>query len=102
MYIFRAYQSPASGTHCGLQCAHMPNFASRYHSGVSYCSRESHVGWYGPVPARLGMEVVMGTPSHDPPGMGSSGGLPPSVGSHVASSSFSVTILPSTSAWNVL
>ena len=24
----RAYQSPCSGTHCGLQCAQIPNFAS--------------------------------------------------------------------------
>ena len=44
MYMLRAYQSPASGTHCGLQCAQMPNLASRYHSGASYCSRESQVG----------------------------------------------------------
>src|SRR5216683_288962 len=32
MYMFRAYQSPCSGKHCALQCAHMPNFASRNHS----------------------------------------------------------------------
>src|SRR5512144_2673552 len=45
MYMFRAYQSPYSGTHCGPQCAHMPNFASRNQSGVRYCASEAHVGW---------------------------------------------------------
>src|SRR5690349_10780907 len=44
----RAYQSPASGWHCGPQCAHMPNLALRYHSGVWYFCNESHVGLKGP------------------------------------------------------
>ena len=44
-YMFRAYQSPYSGTHCGPQCAHMPNFASRNQSGVWYCASDAHVGW---------------------------------------------------------
>ena len=33
MYIWRAYQSPCSGTHCADQWAQMPNFASRNQSG---------------------------------------------------------------------
>jgi len=56
MYMFRAYQSPASGTHCGVQWHQMPNLASRYHSGASYCISESHVGLYGPSPLKPGME----------------------------------------------
>src|SRR6266852_4698700 len=48
MYMFRAYQSPCSGKHCALQCAHMPNFASRNHSGARYCFRDSHSGRNGP------------------------------------------------------
>ena len=39
MYICRAYQSPCSGTHWALQCAQMPNFASRNHSGHPYRRR---------------------------------------------------------------
>src|ERR1700733_5292711 len=98
MYIWRPYQSPASGTHCGLQWAQMPNLASRYHSGASYWRSESHVGWEGPSPARLGTGDSMGTPSHEPPGMGSAGGSPHSVGFQSLGSSFSATILPSTRA----
>lgn len=49
MYILRAYQSPCSGTHCADQCAQMPNFASRNHSGTLYCAfSECHVGSNGP------------------------------------------------------
>src|SRR5713101_1522892 len=49
MYIFRPYQSPCSGTHCADQCAHMPNFASRNHSGVLYCAfSECQLGSNGP------------------------------------------------------
>ncbi len=45
MYMLRAYQSPCSGTHCAVQCAQMPNFASRNHSGVRYwLFSESYVG----------------------------------------------------------
>src|SRR5688500_4682299 len=45
MYMLRAYQSPISGAHCALQCAQMPNLASRNQSGVRYPSTsESHVG----------------------------------------------------------
>ena len=54
MYILRAYQSPASGTHCGPQCAHMPNLASRYHSGASYARSDSHSALNGPSPASPG------------------------------------------------
>src|SRR5260370_398470 len=49
MYIFRPYQSPCSGTHCADQCAQMPNFASRNHSGVLYCAfSECQLGSNGP------------------------------------------------------
>lgn len=48
MYIFRAYQSPCSGTHCGLQCAQIPNFASRNQSGQRYDFRDSQNGRNGP------------------------------------------------------
>src|SRR5664279_4528482 len=44
----RAYQSPSIGTACGPQWAQMPNFASRNHSGHSYCLSDSSVGWKGP------------------------------------------------------
>src|SRR6478735_4340217 len=45
---FRAYQSPCSGTHCGLQCAQIPNFASRNQSGQRYAFRDSQKGKNGP------------------------------------------------------
>ena len=45
----RAYQSPSIGTDCGPQCAQMPNFASRNHSGHRYCLSDSIVGSNGPV-----------------------------------------------------
>src|SRR5208282_3642107 len=48
MYMFRAYQSPCSGTHCGLQCAQMPNFASRNQSGQRYAFSDSQNGRNGP------------------------------------------------------
>src|SRR5690349_12749985 len=47
-YIFLAYQSPASGWHCGPQCAHMPNLASRNQSGVVKFCNDSQVGANGP------------------------------------------------------
>ena len=78
--MLRAYQSPASGTHCGLQCAQMPNLASRYHSGASYCRSESQFGAKGPVPARPGMGDCMGTPSQESGMPGSLGGAPHEVG----------------------
>ena len=43
-YMPRPYQSPASGWHCGPQCAHMPNLALRNHSGTSYWDNDSQVG----------------------------------------------------------
>src|ERR1044071_4322707 len=46
--MFLAYQSPASGWHCGPQCAHMPNLASRNHSGVLKSCNDSQVGLNGP------------------------------------------------------
>src|SRR3954471_7191600 len=52
-YIRRAYQSPCSGTHCAVQCAQMPNLASRNQAGVRYCFSDSHVGSNGPVTRRL-------------------------------------------------
>jgi hypothetical protein len=48
MYMFRAYQSPCSGTHCGLQCAQIPNFASRNQSGQRYDFKDSQNGRNGP------------------------------------------------------
>src|SRR6185437_11136496 len=48
MYMFRAYQSPCSGTHCGLQCAQIPNFASRNQSGQRYDFKDSQNGKNGP------------------------------------------------------
>src|SRR5271157_658720 len=48
MYIFRAYQSPASMADCGPQCAHMPNLASRNHSGISYLLKDARVPSKGP------------------------------------------------------
>src|ERR1700676_2637267 len=89
MYILRAYQSPASGTHWGLQWAQMPNLASRYHSGASYCRSESHVGWYGPSPPRSEIGESMGTPSHEPLGIGKVGGSPHAVGFQAFASRFS-------------
>src|SRR3954471_7953260 len=44
MYIFRAYQSPCSGTHCGDQWAQIPNLASRNHSGHRYWASDCHDG----------------------------------------------------------
>ena len=46
--MFRAYQSPCSGTHCGLQCAQIPNFASRNQFGQRYAFRDSQNGRNGP------------------------------------------------------
>src|SRR5690349_6723029 len=34
--MLRPYQSPASGTHCGPQCAQIPNLASRNQSGTRW------------------------------------------------------------------
>ena len=48
MYIPLAIQSPDPSTHCGPQCAQMPNFASRNHCGVSYFRSDSHVGSKSP------------------------------------------------------
>src|SRR5579872_2417930 len=48
MYMLRAYQSPYSGADCGPQCAQMPNFASRNHSGTRYDFSESRVASNGP------------------------------------------------------
>ena len=53
----RAYQSPSSGSHCGPQCAQMPNLASRNHCGHWYCLSESHVGWN--LPAATGSAEVL-------------------------------------------
>ena len=36
--MLRAYQSPAAGTHCAVQCAQIPNLASRNQSGTLYPS----------------------------------------------------------------
>src|ERR1019366_149686 len=47
MYMLRAYQSPASAADCGPQCAQMPNFASRNHSGIWYCFSDSRVASNG-------------------------------------------------------
>src|ERR1035441_3607649 len=41
MYMLRAYQSPCSGTHCAVQCAQIPNLASRNQSGARYSRRDS-------------------------------------------------------------
>src|SRR3954454_24476227 len=48
MYIRRAYQSPCLGTHCALQWAQIPNFASRNQSGVLYCFSDSQDPEKGP------------------------------------------------------
>src|SRR6202140_2733221 len=48
MYMLRAYQSPASTDDCGPQCAQMPNFASRNHSGTWYLESDWAFGWNGP------------------------------------------------------
>src|SRR5215469_10242044 len=101
MYMLRPYQSPFSATHCGLQCAQMPNLASWYHSGASYCCSDSHVGAYGPEPARPEIGACIGTPSHESTPPGNFGGFPHSVGFHEPASSLIVVIFPSTTAWNV-
>src|SRR5690349_175620 len=50
MYMLRAYQSPASGTHWAPQWAHSPNLASRNQSGVRYpAASESQLGLNGPL-----------------------------------------------------
>src|SRR5262245_20874464 len=48
MYMFRAYQSPASTEDCGPQCAQIPNFAFRNQSGTCQAASEARVGWNGP------------------------------------------------------
>src|SRR5512135_2929602 len=62
--MLRAYQSPASGSHCGPQWAHMPNLASRNHSGVWYwLDRDCQSGWNGPLAAGwLGTGLVCARP----------------------------------------
>src|SRR5437764_11327300 len=49
MYMLRAYQSPSSAADCGPQCAQMPNFASRNHSGTLYELSDSRVPVNGPL-----------------------------------------------------
>src|SRR5215217_4399379 len=49
MYIWRAYQSPASTADCGPQCAQMPNLASRNHSGIWYFRSDARVPSNGPL-----------------------------------------------------
>ena len=44
MYIWRAYQSPISGTASGPQQAQNPSLASRNHSGARYCLSDSKSG----------------------------------------------------------
>src|ERR1035438_9121065 len=48
IYMPRAYQSPCSGTHCGLQCAQIPNLASLNQSGHRYVLSDSQFGRKGP------------------------------------------------------
>src|ERR1017187_357626 len=48
MYMLRAYQSPYSTADCGPQCAQMPNFASRYQSGICHSRSDSRVPLKGP------------------------------------------------------
>src|SRR5580765_4962912 len=48
MYMFRAYQSPASTEDCGPQCAQMPNFALRNQSGTCQAASDSRLGLKGP------------------------------------------------------
>src|SRR5450755_1810559 len=74
-YIFLAYQSPCSGTHCGLQCAQIPNFASRNQSGQRYDFRDSQNGKNGPsgtCPRKNGespsaLEAAVSANAHAPP-----------------------------------
>src|SRR5512135_961446 len=67
MYMLRAYQSPCSGTHCGLQCAQIPNFASRNQSGQRYAFKDSQNGRNGPsgtLPRKKGESAkAFGTPA---------------------------------------
>src|SRR4051812_37837511 len=49
MYIWRAYQSPASTADCGPQCAQIPNFASRNQSGIWYFRSDTRVLSKGPL-----------------------------------------------------
>src|SRR5438874_392272 len=53
MYIWRAYQSPASTADCGPQCAQMPNLASRNHSGIWYLRSDARVPSNGPLSIEL-------------------------------------------------
>jgi hypothetical protein len=46
--MMRPYQSPNSGSHCGPQCAQMPNLALRNQSGVWYFSSDCQSGANGP------------------------------------------------------
>src|SRR6478736_7912654 len=55
--MWRAYQSPCSGSHCGPQWAQMPNFAFRNHSGAWYCCSDSQVG--ANLPAAIGSAAVL-------------------------------------------
>src|SRR5665213_373467 len=48
MYMLRAYQSPYSTADCGPQCAQIPNFASRYQSGICHSRSDSRVPLKGP------------------------------------------------------
>src|SRR6476620_7468620 len=47
--MLRAYQSPASTADCGPQCAQIPNFASRNHSGIWYVRSDARVPSKGPL-----------------------------------------------------
>jgi hypothetical protein len=60
------------------------------------------VGLYGPSPPRRTIGESIGTPSHDPPGMGKLGGLPQAVGSQLFSSSSPFTSWPPSNVWNIL
>src|SRR5271157_6406187 len=55
----RAYQSPCSGWHCGPQCAQIPNFALRNHSGTSYCLSDSHDGWNLPGATGSALSLIL-------------------------------------------
>src|SRR3569833_1360976 len=93
MYMLRAYQSPRSGTHCGLQCAQMPNLASRNHAGHSYASSDAQYGRNGPVgtsPAKNGdwLPARAAAAASRPPAMKSRRFItasPPKTSNHVPS-----------------
>src|SRR4029079_7807207 len=65
MYMFRAYQSPASTEDCGPQCAQMPNFALRNQSGTCQPASDSRLGLKGPgaMPGRSPAGAQLGIPS---------------------------------------